>query len=174
MGDLNPPGAVDGAKHRRRILLVEDESLLRRLIAQFLRGEGFEISEAADGREGVEQFSSGSPFDLVLLDLNLPILPGVEVCRRIKQRRPDQPVIICSAAILDGHIAALSAMQVSQFLTKPYHPAELLNRITIELQRSTQPPPAMIDRLVAGSWRVDAPSPRPAPSQTLFKLPLID
>ncbi len=153
MGDQNPPGAVEGQKRQQRILLVEDESLLRRLIAQFLRGEGFGISEAADGREGVEQFSSGSPFDLVLLDLNLPVLPGVEVCRRIKQRRPDQPVIICSAAILDGHIAALSAMHVTQFLTKPYHPAELLNRITIELQRSTQPPPAMIDRLVAGSWR---------------------
>ena len=84
------------ANRERRILLVEDESLLRRLIAQFLRGEGFEIVEAGDGREGVERFTSCSPFDLVLLDLNLPILPGVEVCRRIKQQRPAQPVIICT------------------------------------------------------------------------------
>jgi DNA-binding response OmpR family regulator len=161
-------------KRQGKILLVEDESILRRLIAQFLRGEGFEIVEAGDGREGVERFSSGNPFDLVLLDLNLPILPGVEVCRRIKQQRPDQPVIICSAAILDGHIAALAAMKVDQFLSKPYHPAELLSRITIELQRSVQPSVVQTERLTAGSWRVDGSSPRPGPSQPLFKLPAID
>src|SRR5208337_4634162 len=98
-----------------------------------------EIVEAGDGPEGVELFSTGKPFDLVLLDLNLPMLPGVEVCRRIKLQRPEQPIIICSAAILDGHIAALAAMDVEQFLSKPYHPAELLSRITIELQRPVQP-----------------------------------
>lgn len=158
-----------------RILLVEDESLLRRLIAQFLRGEGFEIVEAADGREGVEQFSTSvNPFDLVLLDLNLPILPGVEVCRRIKLQRPEQPVIICSAAILDGHIAALAAMDVDQFLSKPYHPAELLNRITIELQRSVRLSSPPSEPLGASSWRVDQASPRPGPSLPLFKLPAID
>jgi DNA-binding response OmpR family regulator len=162
------------AKRQGRILLVEDELLLRRLIAQFLRGEGFEIVEAGDGREAVERFSSGKPFDLVLLDLNLPILPGVEVCRRIKLLRPEQPVIICSAAILDGHIAALRAMQVDQFLSKPYHPAELLSRITIELERPLQPPAVQTERLTAGSWRVDRPSPRSGPSQALFKLPAID
>ncbi len=157
-----------------KILLVEDESILRRLIAQFLRGEGFEIVEAGDGREGVERFSSSSPFDLVLLDLNLPILPGVEVCRRIKQQRPEQPIIICSAAILDGHIAALATMKVDQFLSKPYHPAELLSRITIELQRSVQPSAAPAERLAASSWRLDQASPRPGPSLPLFKLPAID
>ncbi len=161
-------------KRQGKILLVEDESILRRLIAQFLRGEGFEIVEAGDGREGVERFSSGNPYDLVLLDLNLPILPGVEVCSRIKQQRPEQPVIICSAAILDGHIAALAAMKVDQFLSKPYHPAELLSRITIELQRSVERSSVQTDRVTASSWRVDRPSPRPGPLQTLFKLPAID
>jgi len=174
VGDQNQSGGAMSAKRQGRILLVEDESLLRRLIAQFLRGEGFEIVEAGDGREGVERFSSGNPFDLVLLDLNLPILPGVEVCRRIKLQRPEQPVIICSAAILDGHIAALAAMEVDQFLSKPYHPAELLSRITIELQRPVQPSSVPTERLTASSWRVDRTSPRPGPSQTLFKLPAID
>ncbi len=162
------------ANRERRILLVEDESLLRRLIAQFLRGEGFEIVEAGDGREGIERFTSCYPFDLVLLDLNLPILPGVEVCRRIKQQHPEQPVIICSAAILDGHIAALKAMQVTQFLSKPYHPAELLNRITIELQRSVQPSPIRTDHSMVSNWRVDRASPRPGSAHPLFKLPVID
>ena len=119
---------MDG-KRAGKLLLVEDEHTLRILIAQFLRGENFEVVEAADGLEGVGLFSSQGPFDLVLLDLNLPRLPGVEVCRRIKLEQPMQPVIICSAAILDDHINELHAMQVEQFLTKPYHPLELLDRI---------------------------------------------
>jgi len=115
--------------------LVEDEHLLRELIAQFLRGERFEVTEAADGSEAVELFSNQGSFDLVLLDLNLPRICGVEVCRRIRGLQPAQPVIICSAAILDSHIAALQAMQVEQFLSKPYHPLELLSRIAEELSR---------------------------------------
>jgi DNA-binding response OmpR family regulator len=126
---------MDG-KRAGKLLLVEDEHTLRSLIAQFLRGENFEVIEAADGLQGVGYFSSRGPFDVVLLDLNLPMLPGVEVCRRIKHERPMQPVIICSAAILDDHITELQAMQVEQFLTKPYHPLELLDRIAGEIDQS--------------------------------------
>jgi DNA-binding response OmpR family regulator len=123
---------MDG-KRAGKLLLVEDEHVLRGLIAQFLRSENFDIVEAADGLQGVGFFSNLGPFDVVLLDLNLPKLPGVEVCRRIKLEKPTQPVIICSAAILDDHIAALQALSVEQFLTKPYHPLDLLDRISGEM-----------------------------------------
>jgi len=122
-------------KRAGKLLLVEDEHTLRGLIAQFLRGENFEVIEAADGLQGVGYFSSRGPFDLVLLDLNLPMLPGVEVCRRIKLEQPMQPVIICSAAILDDHITELHAMHVEQFLTKPYHPLDLLDLIVGEIDQ---------------------------------------
>jgi DNA-binding response OmpR family regulator len=125
---------MDGGR-AGRLLLVEDEHLLRGLIAQFLRLERFEVCEAADGSEAIRLYSSGGSFDVVLLDLNLPLICGVEVCRRIKSLHPGQPVIICSAAILDSHIAALREMQVEQFLSKPYHPVELLSRIQDELSR---------------------------------------
>jgi DNA-binding response OmpR family regulator len=123
------------AKGRGKLLLVEDENLLRRLIAEFLRGEGFEVIEAADGLEGVGLFSAQGPFDLVLLDLNLPLLSGVDVCHRIKTQQPLQPVLICSGAILDNHVAALHALNVDHFLTKPYHPLDLLERIAVEMSR---------------------------------------
>ena len=123
-----------GASRHARILVVEDETLLRGLIAQFLRTEGFDVVEAADGREGVEQFAAAGPFDVVLLDLNLPAISGVEVCHQIKTQEPEQRVIICSAAVLDSDFA-LAALHVDQFLSKPYHPAELLNRIALELDR---------------------------------------
>ncbi len=164
-----------GATRQGRILVVEDESPLRDLIAQFLRVEGFDAVEAADGREGVERFSRLGPFDVVLLDLNLPALPGVEVCRRIKLQEPDQRVIVCSAAILDGHIAALAALGVDQFLSKPYQPAELLNRIALELDRARRRQAEPSDNLQAvGSWRVDSARSRPEPAHRLFKLPAID
>ena len=119
---------------RGRLLLVEDEHLLRTLVAQFLRGEGFEVIEARDGPEGVDQFSGAGPFDLVLLDLNLPGFSGVEVCRRIKEERPEQRLMICSAAILRDHESALSRMGVGHYLTKPYHPEDLLAHIALELE----------------------------------------
>ena len=78
-----------------KLLLVEDEHVLRKLVAQFLRGDGFEVLEAGDGQEAVELYSSSSPFDVVLLDLNLPILCGIDVCRQIKLANPLQPVLIC-------------------------------------------------------------------------------
>jgi DNA-binding response OmpR family regulator len=117
------------SKARGKLLLVEDEAVLRRLIAEFLRGEGFDVVEAADGSQGATLYAGHCPFDLVLLDLNLPLLSGVDVCRRIKALRPQQPVLICSAAILDWHVAELRELEVDQFLTKPYHPLDLLDRI---------------------------------------------
>ena len=117
------------------LLLVEDEDRLRKLVAQFLRAEGFDVTEAGDGAEGVNRFEDSGPFDLVLLDLNLPIFSGVEVCRRIKRRSPDQRVMICSAAILRDHEEALSLLGVEHFLTKPYHPVDLISHITLELDQ---------------------------------------
>ncbi|GAC1467616.1 MAG: hypothetical protein NVSMB9_09380 [Isosphaeraceae bacterium] len=115
------------------LLLVEDEERLRHLVAQFLRSEGFAVTEASDGLEGVERFSDSGPFDLVLVDLNLPVFSGVEVCRRIKQDHPEQRMMICSAAVLPSHENALTALGVGHFLTKPYHPEDLIAHISQEI-----------------------------------------
>jgi len=109
-----------------------------------------------------------------LLDLNLPLICGVEVCRRIKSQHPAQPVIICSAAILDTDIATLRAMRVEQYLSKPYHPLELLRRIADELSgadgpdRSNAPVPCARTRLVV------APRSEPPRAHTLVKIPVLD
>jgi DNA-binding response OmpR family regulator len=115
------------------LLMVEDEERLRGLVAQFLRAEGFEVTEAGDGAQGVERFNDSGPFDLVLLDLNLPVYGGVEVCRRIKRARPAQRLVICSAAIMPSHEDALSALGVSHYLSKPYHPEDLIAHIEQEI-----------------------------------------
>ncbi len=127
---------MDG-KARGRLLLVEDETLLRRLIAEYLSGEGFDVVEAADGLQAANLYMAYRPFDVVLLDLNLPYLSGVDVCRRIKAVQPAQPVLICSAAILDWHVAELMELDVDQFLTKPYHPVDLIERIGAQISRQS-------------------------------------
>lgn len=121
------------ANRPANLLLVEDEHLLRDLVAQFLRGEGFAVVEACDGPEGVERFTDSGPFDLALVDLNLPGCSGVEVCRRIKRIKADQRVMICSAAIVLDHERALQALGVAHYLTKPYHPETLLAHIGEEI-----------------------------------------
>ncbi len=122
-----------GTNHLGTLLLVEDEDLLRRLVAQFLRMEGFQVVEASNGPEGVERFFDSGPFDLCLVDLNLPVFSGVEVCRRIKRGMPEQRVMICSAAILRDHERDLCALNIRHHLTKPYHPEDLLAHIAQEI-----------------------------------------
>jgi DNA-binding response OmpR family regulator len=164
-------------KRAGKLLLVEDEHLLRGLIAQFLRGEGFEVIEAADGSQGVGFFGSMKPFEVVLLDLNLPLLPGVEVCRRIKSEQPSQPVIICSAAIVEPNMTRLREMNVEQFLTKPYHPRDLLDRIDFEISHAHAacPESGGIATLSHGpAWRSAQGHSASPSSHTLFKSRILD
>ncbi len=121
-----------------KLLLVEDEHVLRGLIAQFLRGEGFQVTEAADGQEAVDRFIADQPFDVVLLDLNLPVMCGIDACRRIKFEAPAQHVLVCSAAILDSDIDVLHSLGVDRYLTKPYHPLDLLSGIDLTMGRCDQ------------------------------------
>jgi DNA-binding response OmpR family regulator len=158
-------------------LLVEDEHVLRTLVAQFLRADGFEVIEAADGREALDAYSHNRPFDVVLLDLNLPFLCGIEVCRQIKFENPSQPVVICSAAILDSDVEVLRSLSVSRMLTKPYHPLELLAGLEAAMRESSEAragrvhsshgSPAGLHRFAGGSNR--PPNSEVPESQTLVK-----
>lgn len=149
-----------------RLLLVEDETVLRGLVSQFLALENYDVVAAEDGQSAVEAYASKGPFDLVLLDLNLPVLSGVEACRRIKQIHVDQPFLVCSAAILDSHIAALGALGVTESLGKPYHPLELLSRIRAIMANAGSSAASDRDR-EPRSWRND---PRQAASRPVHAL----
>ena len=128
-------------ERRGSLLLVEDEAVLRTLVAQFLRNEGYEVQEAEDGGEGVRQFLEDGPFDLLLVDLKMPVLSGVDVCRRVKRSKPEQRVMVCSAAISREHEESLRAVGVTHLLTKPYHPESLLAHIRQELSRQVESEP---------------------------------
>ena len=121
------------------VLLVEDEHALRRLVAAFLQGEGYAVVEAVDGPDGVAKFGDSGPFDLAILDLNLPGFSGVEVARQILSARADPRILICSAAIVRESEDALLEMGVGDFLTKPYHPEVLKAHVARMLQTTAAP-----------------------------------
>lgn len=116
-----------------RILIIEDEAGIARFVELELKHEGNEVEKAADGREGLDKALSGS-FDLILLDVMLPGLNGMEVLRRLRQEK-DTPVIMLTArdAVMDK-VAGLDA-GADDYITKPFAIEELLARIRVGLKK---------------------------------------
>lgn len=119
---------------KERILIVEDEEKLARFVELELSYEGYEIQKAVDGRAGLELAESGS-FDLVLLDVMLPGLNGLEVLRRLR-RSTCVPVILLTArdAVVDKVTGLDSG--ADDYVTKPFAIEELLARIRVTLRKN--------------------------------------
>ena len=123
-----------------RILLVEDEENYRVPLAFSLRRDGFDVVQVADGVAAVEAFeaagpSGGGAIDLVLLDLMLPRLSGIEVCRRIR-RTSTVPVIMLTARDSEADTVVGLRIGADDYVTKPYSYRELLARVNAVLRRS--------------------------------------
>ena len=118
-----------------KILLVEDEEKLARMVELELRYEGYEVEKAFDGRTGLERALTGE-FDLILLDIMLPALSGMEVLRRLRKER-QTPVILLTArdAVVDK-VSGLDA-GADDYVTKPFAIEELLARIRAALRKGT-------------------------------------
>ena len=116
-----------------RILLVEDEEKLARMVELELRYEGYEVEKAFDGRTGLERALSGG-HDLILLDIMLPALSGMEVLRRLR-RESAMPVIMLTAR--DTVVDKVSGLDMGadDYITKPFAIEELLARIRAALRK---------------------------------------
>lgn len=121
-----------------RILIVEDEAQLQRMLELELKYEGYEVLKAANGREGLEKAVSEKP-DLVLLDIMLPQLSGLEVLRRLRRDGNDVPVVLLTARDnVADKVAGLDA-GANDYITKPFAIEELLARLRCAL-RTPFPP----------------------------------
>lgn len=128
-----------------RILLIEDEEKLARFVELELTYEGYEVEKAFDGRSGLELAETGE-FDLILLDIMLPKISGMEVLRRIR-RRASIPVIMLTARdSVDDKVAGLDG-GADDYLTKPFAIEELLARIRTCLRK--QAPPAPVSEVLS-------------------------
>lgn len=118
-----------------KILVAEDDPLTREALVACLEGEGFAVSEAANGHEALERWQSGSP-DLVCLDIMMPGIDGYEVCRRIRAARSRVPVVFLSAKNEEIDIVVGLELGADDFVRKPFGRHELLARIRSALRRS--------------------------------------
>ncbi len=116
-----------------RILVVDDEAAIRETVGYALRGEGYDVSDAADGEEALEAARSNG-FDVLILDLMLPKLSGVEVCRRLRAES-DVPILLLTAK--DAEVDRVLGLEAGadDYVTKPFSMAELVSRVRAILRR---------------------------------------
>ena len=136
-----------------RILVVEDEQSFSDALSYMLRKEGYEVAVAGNGPDGLTEFDKAGA-DLVLLDLMLPGLSGLEVCRQLRQRS-DVPVIMLTAK--DAEVDKVVGLEIGadDYVTKPFSARELLARIRAVLRRRGEPEEVASAVLEAGPVRMD-------------------
>jgi two-component system, OmpR family, phosphate regulon response regulator PhoB len=136
--------------HKPKILIIEDERALVEVLAANLEREGFEVLTARDGQDGLRQAQLSLP-DLIVLDLMLPVKPGLEVCRELRAgvRTRSIPIVMLTARSDESDELIGLTMGADDYVTKPYSTKILLERIKKELrrrqEREASPPNSLIE-----------------------------
>ncbi len=134
-----------------RVLLVEDDASIRETTALGLEAAGFRVTGAADGREGLAEFRS-RPYDLVVLDIMLPVLDGLEVCRAIR-RESQVPIVMLSARSDTVDVVVGLELGADDYVTKPFELAEFVARVRAAIRRASA---AHVDEtLTVGALEID-------------------
>ncbi len=116
------------------VLVVDDDPALADVVSRYLEREGFTVEVATDGASGLERALATLP-DLVVLDLMLPVLDGLEVCRRLRKAAPIPVVMLTARGEEDDRIAGLD-LGADDYVTKPFSPRELTARVKAVLRRA--------------------------------------
>jgi DNA-binding response OmpR family regulator len=133
---------------RRRILLVEDDPKTRATVALYLQREGYDVATASDGAEALEQARERAPH-LVVLDLMLPRIDGLEVCRVLRESGNAAIIMVTARTTEEDKLAGLDR-GADDYVTKPFSPRELMARIRAVLRRVIEE-----DVIVAGGITLD-------------------
>ena len=148
---------MEATNRPERILLVDDEPNVRDVLAEYLRTEGFEVCEAADGLAALERALSDRP-DLIILDLNLPKLSGSEVFRRLRTV-DNTPVIMLTARVNELDRIVGLELGADDYVGKPFSPREVVARVrnVLRRHRATFQPANESSRQRIGSLEIDRP-----------------
>jgi two-component system phosphate regulon response regulator PhoB len=125
-----------------KVLLVEDEEVIRDAVALALQAEGFQVVAVEDGRQALEQVQRSTsspgngdePFDLIVLDLLLPFINGLDICRFIRQQSSTTPILILSAKMAEADIVVGLEVGADDYLTKPFSLKEFIARCRVLLR----------------------------------------
>lgn len=135
------------------ILIVDDDPRLREVVRYALSREGFEVREADNGAQALVQVEEQSP-DLIVLDVLMPELDGLEVCRRLRARSNVPIVFLSSRGEEIDRVLGLE-LGGDDYLTKPFSPRELVSRVKAVLRRTRSPRPTPTSGLQVGELRLD-------------------
>jgi DNA-binding NtrC family response regulator len=128
---------VGGNKMRHRILIVDDDGSMRSLLSTILRGDGYAVEEAGNGREGLSKIESGD-FDLVITDLRMPDMSGIDLIRSVQGKRPDLLWIIITAYGSIGNAVEAMKVGAADYLTKPLQSPEELRHVVGRVLREAE------------------------------------
>lgn len=140
------------------ILLIEDDERISEPLLRVLGAEGFEVVHAANGNDGLTAVQARRP-DLMLLDLTLPDIDGLDVCRKVREDRPEMPIIMLTARADEMDVIVGLGAGADDYVPKPFRLAELVARIKARL-RIAQAAHQMPRELVGGPLRVNTESRR--------------
>jgi len=145
---------ANAAMPEQRILVVEDEPMVGEVVERYLRRDGHDVRIARDGRSALEEFQRFQP-DLVVLDVMLPEVDGMEVCRRIRSRG-QTPVIMLTARGEELDKLLGLELGADDYVTKPFSPRELAARVKAVLRRTDRQVTQDGDTLRFGELRINA------------------
>lgn len=123
--------------HKIKALIVDDEWNMRNLLRIYLAKQGFEVTEASNGKEALDRVREGeSDYDIILLDVMMPDMDGWEVCRRIREHRMT-PILMLTARTETRDKVQGLGLGADDYVTKPFDPDELIARVLALLRRSS-------------------------------------
>lgn len=157
-----------GLDRMPKVLLIEDEATVRDTLAMNLRAENYEVLTAADGVDGLQQAREGSP-DLIILDLMLPELDGLSVCRMLR-RDSNVPIIMLTARGTEMDRIAGLETGADDYVVKPFSLGELLARVRASLRRARADNRALTTKIAAGNLSLDLLARRTYLDQNELKL----
>jgi DNA-binding response OmpR family regulator len=124
---------------KKRILVVDDEPNIREVVELYLRRDGFEVEVVGDGVAALAAIERKAP-DLLVLDLMLPVMGGIQVTRALRQAEQDIPIIMLTAKSDEADRVAGLELGADDYLTKPFSPKELVARVKAVLRRASAKP----------------------------------
>ena len=155
---------------KKTILVIEDEKEMARGLKDILEFEGYEVINAASGREGLDAVSRKP--DCIILDLMLPDLNGYQVCEQVRRWKLKVPILMLTAKAQEYDKIRGFEVGADDYLTKPFSVGELLARVMALLRRSDQYAPESADRACGLQRGRCDPLQRPARRQGIFPVPL--
>lgn len=132
---VGKPRVPDGASRPARILVAEDDHVVRKILTHHLGRHGYELAEAHDGREATELLASGS-FDLLLLDINMPHTSGLEILKSLRDAKAAPKRVILTSSHQDETIMEAFSLGADDFVKKPFSPDALVRRLDRLLQKA--------------------------------------